>query len=156
MTATGPADLTSLTRDEILALTLGLGQPKYRGGQLYRWLFGRMARSIDEMTDLPAAFRAELASGYTVGWPAEVRRDLSNDGTIKLLMQLTTGRKVETVLIPDLGEDGTAERLTVCVSSQVGCAMGCSFCATGRMGFSQNLHAGEIYGQVKHLDQEFQ
>lgn len=152
MTATGPADLTSLTREEISALTSGLGQPKYRGAQLYRWLFARMARSIDEMSDLPAAFRAELASGYVIGWPVEVRRDVAKDGTIKLLMQLTTGRKVETVLIPDLGEDGTAERLTVCVSSQVGCAMGCSFCATGRMGFSQNLHAGEIYGQVAHLD----
>lgn len=148
----GKSDLTALTRDELSALAAGLGQAKYRAGQLYRWLFARRVQSIAEMSDLPAAFRAQLESAYFVGWPVEVRRDVSTDGTIKLLLELSSGRRIETVLIPDVDEDGNAERLTVCVSTQVGCAMGCSFCATGRMGFSQNLHAGEIFGQAGLVD----
>jgi 23S rRNA (adenine2503-C2)-methyltransferase len=107
---------------------------------------------VREMTDLPAAFRDRLAESAAIPQLTEVRRQRATDRTIKVLFRLPSGRDVESVLIPDLDEDGTAKRLTVCVSSQVGCAMGCHFCATGRMGFHQNLTAGEIFDQVRLLD----
>jgi 23S rRNA (adenine2503-C2)-methyltransferase len=105
------------------------------------------------MTDLPRALREKLAENARLGELEEVARRTARDGTIKVLYRLPSGRTVESVLIPDLDpETGAARRLTVCVSSQVGCAMGCTFCATGRMGFSENLSAGQIAGQVEKLD----
>lgn len=149
---TASTDLKALSRPELEAFARDLGQPAFRGRQLYRWLFGKGATSFDEMTDLPAAFRARLAEVATIGRLEEVRRQQGRDGTIKFLFRLASGREVESVLIPDFDDEGAAKRLTVCVSSQVGCAMGCHFCATGLMGFSQNLTAGEIYEQVFRLD----
>lgn len=133
---------------ELEDLAVALGEPRFRGRQLFSWLYGKGVTDFEGMTNLPASFRARLAEEALIPQIEFVRRQTATDGTIKALVRLASGRHVETVLIPDLNDDGTANRLTVCVSSQVGCAMGCSFCATGLMGFHQNLVAGEIYDQV--------
>ena len=133
---------------ELEDLAVALGEPRFRGRQLFSWLYGKGVADFEGMTNLPASFRTRLAEEALIPQIEFVSRQTATDGTIKALVRLASGRHVETVLIPDLNDDGTANRLTVCVSSQVGCAMGCSFCATGLMGFHQNLVAGEIYDQV--------
>ncbi len=133
---------------ELEDLAVALGEPRFRGRQLFSWFYGKGVADFEEMTNLPASFRTRLAEEALIPQIEFVSRQTATDGTIKALVRLASGRHVETVLIPDLNDDGTANRLTVCVSSQVGCAMGCSFCATGLMGFHQNLVAGEIYDQV--------
>jgi 23S rRNA (adenine2503-C2)-methyltransferase len=149
----GRVNLRSLSRGELRAFVQDLGEPAYRADQLFRWLHARDARSFDDMTDLPAGMRRRLAETARVGELQEVRRRSARDRTIKVLYRLASGRDVESVLIPDFdAETGEVRRLTVCVSSQVGCAMGCTFCATGRMGFFENLSPGDIAAQVEHLD----
>jgi 23S rRNA (adenine2503-C2)-methyltransferase len=151
----GPrTDLKALDRAGLEAFMRDIGQPAYRGRQLFRWLYGRGATSFEEMTDLPADLRQQLSEVAEIGSIEEIQRLTARDGTVKFLFRLGSGREVESVLIPDIGDDGSARRLTVCVSSQVGCAMGCHFCATGLMGFHQNLTAGEIYDQVFQLNRE--
>ena len=135
------------------AFAEGMGQPRFRGRQLFRWMWARGADSFEAMTDLPKAFRERLSAETTLGTPEITTLREAKDGTLKALLTLTSGRQVETVLIPDFDEDGDARRMTVCVSSQVGCAMACSFCATGTMGFRQNLDAGEIAAQVLYAGQ---
>ncbi|HET6567198.1 MAG TPA: 23S rRNA (adenine(2503)-C(2))-methyltransferase RlmN [Rhodothermales bacterium] len=145
-------DLKALDRAGLEHFARGLGQPAYRGRQLFKWLFGKGATSFEEMTDLPLAFREALAEAAEI---ETIRPDVlqtARDGTIKGLFTLPSGRKIEAVLIPDFDEDGDPRRLTVCVSSQVGCAMACSFCATGQMGFQQNLTAGEIFDQIWQMN----
>ncbi|MBO6576343.1 MAG: 23S rRNA (adenine(2503)-C(2))-methyltransferase RlmN [Rhodothermales bacterium] len=155
---TAPVELTSLSLEGMEALVARLGQPSYRAKQLYRWVYHSDAASVEAMSNLPAALRSALASETTLARLALTHRVQSRDQTIKLLFRLSSGRHVESVLIPDFATEndrygeGPATRLTVCVSSQVGCAMACSFCATGRMGFHQNLTAGEILEQVVLLD----
>jgi 23S rRNA (adenine2503-C2)-methyltransferase len=134
--------LVGLDRAELTALAARLGQPAYRGAQLAQWLYARGARSIGTMTNLSAAFRARLAEAATVG-RSEVRlRQESRDGTVKLLVHLPDAREIETVVLP------YSERTSVCISSQVGCPVGCVFCATATMGFGRNLTAGEMVDQV--------
>jgi 23S rRNA (adenine2503-C2)-methyltransferase len=150
-------NLRALSPSGLEDLAVAMGEPKFRGRQLFRWLWARGAPSFAEMTDLPRAFRERLAAEATLSTPEVATLREAKDGTLKALLTLPTGRQVETVLIPDFDEDGDARRLTVCVSSQVGCAMACSFCATGTMGFRQNLDAGEIAAQVllmERLSQE--
>ncbi len=125
-----------------------LGMPAYRGRQIFAWLYKKGVSSVAEMTDLPAAVRDDLAGRSVIESLQLVTEIRSADGTIKSLLSLTSGRRIETVLIPDFNDDGTVNRLTVCVSSQVGCALGCTFCATGKMGFLQDLSLGEITDQV--------
>ncbi len=149
---TPTTSLLSLSRTELLGLAPQFGQPAYRGGQLFAWLYGKGVRSYDGMTDLPKAFRAALAERFSLAPLRLEHRAQASDGTIKCLFAIASGRKVEAVLIPDFDEEGDPRRLTVCVSSQVGCAMACSFCATGQMGFSENLTAGEIFDQVWELN----
>ena len=144
--------LLDLSLAELEAFAQAHGQPRFRGRQLFRWLWKRGVRSFDEMTDLPQSFRNTLAQVATVKGPEVGRLQQATDGTLKALLTLGSGRQVETVLIPDLAADGTPNRLTVCVSSQVGCAMACSFCATGTMGFRQNLTSGEIADQVVQMN----
>ena len=143
-------DLSALDTDGLEAFARELGQPAFRGRQLYRWVYGSAA-GFEEMTNLPKAFRARLPEAATLGRLVETRRQVAADGTTKCLFRLPSGREVETVLIPDVLPDGSARRLTVCVSSQVGCAMGCTFCATGLMGFKENLTAGQITEQVARM-----
>lgn len=115
-----------------------------------QWLYKHHARSYDEMTNLPAGLRAQLAEMLPLTVPIVVDKQVSADGTRKYLLQLHDGALVETVAIPsrDEREDGSAKRLTVCFSTQVGCPMACSFCATGKEGFTRNLAPGEMVWQL--------
>lgn len=121
-----------------------LAQPSFRAQQLTEWLYQRHASSYDEMTNLPAALRAALSERFPLTTPEIVNSQVSRDGTRKYLIEFDDGIRVETVAIPSRGGD----RLTVCFSTQAGCAIGCAFCATGREGFARNLTPGEIVDQV--------
>jgi 23S rRNA (adenine2503-C2)-methyltransferase len=145
-------DLKSLSEAELETFAEAQGQPSYRGRQLFRWLYDKGAGSFEEMTSLPKDFRHALAKAATIGTLRPAGRQTADDQTVKALFRLPSGREIETVLIPTLDARGDAQRLTVCVSSQVGCAMGCAFCATGLMGFRENVPAGLIYEQVRRMD----
>jgi len=119
------------------------GQPEYRVGQVTRWLYDRLALSFDAMTDLPAAERSALQDRFVLTALAPEKISRSEDGTAKHLWRLADGELIESVLIP------TAKRLTLCISSQAGCAMACTFCATGWMGYQRQLTAGEIVAQYR-------
>ncbi|HXF82759.1 MAG TPA: 23S rRNA (adenine(2503)-C(2))-methyltransferase RlmN [bacterium] len=145
-----PIDLKGLTVEELEALARRLGEPDYRGRQLARWLYQAGARSFAEMTDLPEGLRARLAevARLTVLRPlAAVRAD--GGDTVKYLVRLDDGATVETVFMRYA--DG---RRSVCLSTQVGCAMGCTFCATGLAGLTRNLSAAEIVDQVLLVQRE--
>jgi 23S rRNA (adenine2503-C2)-methyltransferase len=118
-------------------------QAGYRVGQVVRWIYEGLARSFEEMTDLPADERDALAGAFRLGEPVAETVQRSEDGTVKHLWRLQDGELVESVLIP------TERRLTLCISSQAGCAMGCTFCATGWGGFDRQLTAGEIVSQYR-------
>jgi 23S rRNA (adenine2503-C2)-methyltransferase len=135
-------DLTDMTREELTKFLVDAGQPRFRGDQVFRWIWQKLATSFDEMTDLPAPLRKRLAEIATIGAVRAERIDVSRDGTRKFLVRLADGKAVEAVLIPD------ESRMTLCISSQVGCALACAFCATGTMGLTRNLTPGEIAGQV--------
>lgn len=145
-------NVKTLTLLQLEAFAASISEPTYRGRQIYKWLYEKGATSFEEMTDLPADLRARLGEIASIGKITEVQRQVATDKTIKSLFELPSGRHVEAVLIPDFDDIGKAKRLTVCVSSQVGCAMGCHFCATGLMGFHENLSAGQIFDQAKFMD----
>ncbi|MCG3134021.1 MAG: Dual-specificity RNA methyltransferase RlmN [Planctomycetes bacterium] len=147
MTAPLPS-LLDLPREDLRAFVKGLGEPAYRGDQVFRWIWKRGARAFDAMSDLPAALRAKLAAAATLAGPSAASIAASRDGTRKFLVRLPDGKDVESVLIP---ED---RRMTLCVSSQVGCALACAFCATGTMGLKRHLSPGEIAGQVSLAHEE--
>jgi 23S rRNA (adenine2503-C2)-methyltransferase len=119
------------------------GQPRYRAEQVARWIFERGAADFPEMSDLPLSERVALAARYTLQEPAVERLARSRDGTAKHVWKLVDGELVESVLIP------AEDRLTLCISSQAGCAMACTFCATGWAGFRRQLGAGEIVAQYR-------
>ncbi|MFO7846461.1 MAG: 23S rRNA (adenine(2503)-C(2))-methyltransferase RlmN [Balneolaceae bacterium] len=148
-------DLKSLTSDQLASYCEELGLQSYRADQLYQWLYQKGASSFEEMTNLSKDLRAKLDELAEVRRISIHSRQQSKDGTIKFLFELDgpEGHKVEAVLIPDFYPDGTPNRLTVCVSSQVGCMFGCSFCATGKMGFFRNLSHGEIVDQVQIINE---
>ncbi len=134
-----------------------LGQPRFRANQLFEWLYGHGATSYDNMTNLPASLRQELAKRAPLRVPRVADKRVSADGTRKYILQLADGSLVETVGIPSAPNKETGhERLTVCVSSQVGCAMGCTFCATGQEGFTRNLTPGEIVWQLLCVAKDFE
>lgn len=126
-----------------------LGQPSFRTKQLVQWLYEKGARSYDEMTNLPAGLRAQLAEQYPLSFPEIVTREVSADGTRKYLLRLGDGTTVESVGIP------SNHRLTVCFSTQAGCAMGCAFCATGRGGLTRSLAPGEMVDQIRIVSEDF-
>lgn len=142
--------LVGLTRPELAAELAALGEPRYRTDQVLRWLYRRRAGTVAEITDVPAALRERLAAGFGLGLPEPVRATGAAGGTRKFLLRLADGNLIETVLIPaSAGADGAvAERRTLCVSTQVGCAYGCRFCASGLDGFKRDLTAGEMVGQL--------
>jgi 23S rRNA (adenine2503-C2)-methyltransferase len=146
--------LKSMTLEQLQEIAAQMGHPSYRATQLYEWLWQKGVDSFEEMTNLPKALREELAKEFVPGGLELLKQQQSSDGTIKCLF--STGKEgsppVEAVLIPDFYEDGAANRLTVCVSSQVGCMFGCAFCATGKMGYFRNLDAWEIADQVRHIN----
>jgi 23S rRNA (adenine2503-C2)-methyltransferase len=143
-------NLLTLDESETAALVERLGWPAYRTGQILRWLYQRRARTISQMTDLSQADRATLEREARIGRSLGCTVFRSADGTRKLILKLEDELEVEAVLIPD------DERLTLCVSTQVGCTLDCGFCLTGTMGLKRNLRAHEIIEQVltahDHLD----
>jgi 23S rRNA (adenine2503-C2)-methyltransferase len=121
------------------------GEPAYRGAQIVARLWARPVQTFDEITELPKALREKLAAAFTLPRLELATRQTSTDGTEKFLFRLADGQLIETVAIPD------GDRLTLCISSQAGCALQCAFCATGAMGFQRNLTPSEIAGQVREL-----
>lgn len=141
-------NLLDMTLPELEAWMGGeLGEPKFRAAQVWQWLWQKMARDVDAMTNVSRACRERLAAAAAIVWPEVAAVEESRDGTTKFLLRLADGAQVETVLIPSDSREG-ARRWTQCLSSQVGCAMGCTFCSTGQMGFERNMSMGEILGQV--------
>ncbi|MBN2537055.1 23S rRNA (adenine(2503)-C(2))-methyltransferase RlmN [candidate division WOR-3 bacterium] len=135
-------DIHSLTLPELEALALDLGWKPFRGRQVYKWLWQKRAAAFEEMTDLARDARALLAARFRVFAPEPVSRLDDPDGTVKLSLRLEDNAIVETVFIPD------ADRRTVCVSTQTGCALGCVICRTGSLGPGRDLVWHEIAGQV--------
>lgn len=139
-------DIRSLTLNEIKSLVAELGEKPYRAKQLWEWLWKKKARTWDDMSDLPKAFRAALAERTVLRPLVLAEEQRSNDGTVKCAFKTWDGHVVEGVLIP------TPTRLTACISSQIGCSLTCSFCATGKLKRVRNLDAGEIVDQVVLID----
>ena len=121
------------------------GHPRFHARQVYRWIWKRGVTDFERMTDLGRALRASLRDTFVIATPDVVQRDRSEDGTQKFVLRLADGRQIESVFIPDTPSQ------TFCVSTQVGCAMGCAFCLTGKMGLIRHLTAAEIAGQVRLL-----
>jgi len=159
--------LLGLNLQELTNLAIGSGQPAYRGQQLFDAVYRQKIERLDQVSTLPLEYRARLAEeGWGMGFPAIARKFVSTDGTVRYLVELSDGETVETVWMPegDGGESGDGSeagdeieggtalvgrrRATICVSSQVGCAVNCKFCFTALLGVKRNLEAGEIIGQI--------
>lgn len=136
-------DIFDLSREELTAFLIEKGFPRYRADQLFEWVHKKKVTTLDEMTDLPKDIRAQIPSLFTFPQPTIESRQISIDGTRKYLFRTSHGNLVESVMIKQ------PTRMTLCVSSQVGCGMGCSFCRTGTMGFIKNLTTSEIIQQVR-------
>jgi 23S rRNA (adenine2503-C2)-methyltransferase len=135
-------NLLGIPQGDLERMFVGMGEKPFRARQVMQWLYGRSVFELDGMTNLSVALRRELSDRVRISLPEIQARDDSEDGVVKWRLKAGGGQVIETVFIP---EDG---RGTLCVSSQVGCAMDCPFCATGRQGFNRNLAAAEIIGQV--------
>jgi len=141
-------DLLNLTLEELTAFVRDdLGQPPFRAKQLWKWLWSKRARSFADMSDLSLQLRSTLEERAVITWPEIADTQTSKDGTVKFLWRLADGESVETVLIPSESREGKS-RMTQCLSCQVGCVMGCTFCSTGCMGFTRNMSMSEILGQI--------
>jgi 23S rRNA (adenine2503-C2)-methyltransferase len=165
MTQSTPNPLLGATRSDIAALVKAAGEPTFRAQQLLEAIYRTRVESIDQVSTLPQRFRADLVNyGYAIGLPTIGKRFVSQDGTVRYLVGFADEQTVETVWMPegDGGETGdgteagdstenssrTWDRSTICVSSQVGCAVDCQFCLTALLGVKRNLSSGEIVGQV--------
>jgi len=135
-------NLLDLLPAELETLAESLSAPRYRGRQIASWIYAKGATDIAAMSDLPKELRQKLTEQAEVALPEVERRTPSQDGSEKLVLRLGDGARIQAVLMPD------EDRLTLCVSTQVGCGFGCAFCFTGTMGVERNLTAGEIVGQV--------
>ena len=135
-------DIRDLKLTELEAIAIAAGERSFRARQVAHWLWRRDAASFDAMHELPAGFRTFLKDNFKIDRLPAADHQRSGDGTRKLLIRLADGERIESVIIPTDG------RVTLCISSQVGCAMDCGFCATARMGLRRNLTAAEILGQV--------
>ena len=142
----GPINLVGLTREALKEALIAAGSPekqvKMRLGQLWQWIYEKGIRDFEQMTNLSKDYRAFLAEHFVIAIPEVVSKQVSRDGTRKYLVRIAGGHEVETVYIPE------SERGTLCISSQVGCTLTCSFCHTGTQKLVRNLTAGEIIGQV--------
>ena len=138
-------DVADLELPELEATLAQLGRPAFHARQIFQWIYRRGVTDFGLMTDLPRDLRDQLGEHFRVGTPEVVRREQSTDGTTKFLLELADGKRIESVCIPDSPGD------TFCLSTQVGCAMRCAFCLTGKMGIDRNLTAAEIVGQVRAL-----
>ena len=137
-----PRDIRDLLLPELEPIVADAGQPRFRAGQIAQWLYARRVESFDAMSNLPEKFRQYLKLNFNLCPLAPTAVNRSADGTTKLLVGLKDGREIESVIIPSAG------RVTLCISSQAGCAMNCAFCATAKMGLERNLTTAEIVGQV--------
>jgi len=142
--------ITDLTSTQIRELVLALGEPNYRATQLQRWIYQGLAVTWDEMTNLPKQFRQRLAQETNLHGITTAHEVIGRDGTVKALFALADGKTIESALMSYSAGAGKP-RHTVCLSTQVGCAMGCAFCATGQQGFERNLTPGEIVDQVLYF-----
>ena len=138
-------DLAELERSALEAALAEHGHERFHARQIFRWIYRRGVTDVHAMTDLGRDLRATLADAFVLTTPALIERERSIDGTEKFLLRLADGRQIESVFIPD------TPAMTFCISTQVGCAMACVFCLTGKMGLVRNLTAGEIVGQVRVL-----
>ncbi len=139
--------LLQLDQQQLQAWLAERGQPRYRAAQVWKWVFEKRASRFDAMSDLPKALRDELAASFTL-WTARIAAHLTaDDGTEKLLLEWADGHRIECVLL----RQGPLRR-TICISTQVGCAMGCVFCASGLEGVARNLTRGEIVEQMLQLN----
>lgn len=137
-----------MTIKELEAVAQETGERAYRGKQIAAWVYQRGATSLDAMNDLPQAFRARLAENYCLGLPETAHKDTAPDETVKYLLRQADGQTIESVYLP------YPDRVSVCLSTQVGCAAGCRFCATAQGGLMRNLTAGEIMGQFLRMQAE--
>ncbi|MBI5454180.1 MAG: 23S rRNA (adenine(2503)-C(2))-methyltransferase RlmN [Deltaproteobacteria bacterium] len=135
-------NLRDMTYEDLAAEAKRLEEKPYRAEQLFAWIYQRRAVDIDEMTDVSKAFRARLKEEFFIGGGNVLEVRKAADGTRKFLSELEDGARIESVIIPE------TERLTLCVSSQAGCALGCRFCMTGMAGFTRNLTLSELTNQV--------
>ena len=135
-------DLRDLQLQDMVALLAAAGEPAFRATQLCQWVYKRQATSLQQMTDLPEVLRRRLQERLYVSILTLVRQQQSADGTEKLLFRLQDGNQIETVLIP------ADDKRTICVSTQVGCAIGCHFCLTAQGGLVRSLRPAEIVSQV--------
>lgn len=142
-------DLRTVTHGQLLQALEELGQPAFRAKQIEQWLWEKGVTSVDEMTNLPKALREQLSERFSFSTLSQAAQQVSEDGSRKYLLRCSDGTTVECVGMP------SGERLTVCASSQAGCAMGCAFCATGAAGLTRSLTASEIYDQVMHVRNDF-
>jgi 23S rRNA (adenine2503-C2)-methyltransferase len=141
-------DIRALSLDQLIEKLVATGEKPFRAKQVYEWLWKKSAHSFDQMTNLSKELRATLVDNYIINSVGIETQQKSNDGTIKNAFKLYDGNIIEGVLIP------TSERMTACVSSQVGCSLTCKFCATGYMDRKRNLNADEIYDQVVLIDRQ--
>lgn len=139
---TNTTDVKNLTLDELIAFLAGKGKERYRARQIFKWLYQKGARSFAEMTDLAKDLRRDLEETSVISNLEPETMEVSRDGTRKYLFRLEDGNTVESVLIPE------EDRATLCISSQVGCAMACEFCLTGTFRLTRNLTAAEIVNQI--------
>ncbi|RCW51416.1 MULTISPECIES: 23S rRNA (adenine(2503)-C(2))-methyltransferase RlmN [unclassified Halanaerobium] len=143
-------DLKSLTRNELMESINNLGYPNYRGEQVFNWIYRNGISDYDLMTNIPKKMRKDLQTDFKITDIELLEKKKAADGTIKYLWKLKDGENIESVYIP-FEESG---RHSICISSQVGCALGCSFCATGIDGLQRDLNTGEIIDQVLKIQQD--
>ncbi len=141
-------ELVGLTCQEMEELLIGIGEARYRGRQLYRALYRERQWNLNKITAFPVSLRSRLEQQFQAGLPEVEKVFHSADGTARYLLRLGDGKQVEAVFMPE------ERRRTICISTQVGCPVDCQFCLTGVMGFTRNLTAGEIVGQVLRLSAE--
>jgi len=146
MSAPSARNLRDLSPAELKDWVFRQGHEPYRADQILHWLYLKRVHSAAEMKNLSPHLRLKLETDFSLGLPWETSRMTSQDGTIKILFLLSDGQRIETVAIPDRG------RLTVCISSQVGCRFACRFCRTGAGGFCRQLHPSEIVGQLLRVE----
>jgi len=153
-----PRNLFGLTRQELETTVTELGLPLYRARQIYRWMYARGVTDFGAMTNMPKALRRQLREHFALETPDVADRQRSQDGTVKYLLSLEDDRSIETVCIPDPPRESESSppprRVTVCLSTQVGCPLACTFCYSGTIPFSRNLTVGEVLAQFLAVKRE--
>ena len=144
----GKPDIKDLSLEQLQEWLAQKGIAAYRGGQILRWIYGRQVDSFEQMTDLSKTDREKLENHFEIGRLTKLKVEVSRDGSLKYLFGLSDGQRIESVLIPERGHH------TLCISTQVGCALGCRFCLTGKGGFVRNLGQGDIIAQVRDIQKE--